>query len=143
MGAFIRVDEKPHHVSPSLSISLARASHACRPSYAGVVITERVGKLDSSNSVSKPYPPAPLGSELPPDAQGFLTDTRKGIAEDMAQDLLDGEQILTATQGQTSAYVFGATIKTAAWKSKPSWAEIARATTGRFRRNSRKTRHQP
>ena len=44
----------------------------------------------------------------------------------MAQDLSDGEQqILTATQGQTSASVFGATIKTAAWKSKPSWAVIA------------------
>jgi hypothetical protein len=67
-----------------------------------------------------------LGSELRPDAQGFLTDTRKGIAEDMAQDLSDGEQqILTATQGQTSASVFGATIKTAVWKSKPSWAVIA------------------
>src|SRR5271169_7055896 len=83
----------------------------------------RPGEGESINSVSKPYPPAPLGSELRPDAQGFLTATRKGIAEDMAQDLSDGEQqILTATQGQTSASVFGATIKTAAWKSKPSWA---------------------
>jgi hypothetical protein len=84
------------------------------------------GESESINSFSKPYPPAPLGSELRPDAQGFLTATRKGIAEDMAQDLSDGEQqILTATQGQTSASVFGATIKTAAWKSKPSWAVIA------------------
>ena len=84
------------------------------------------GESESINSVSKPYPPAPLGSEFGPDAQGLLTDTRKGIAEDMAQDLSEGEQqILTATQGQTSASVFGATIKTAAWKSKPSWAVIA------------------
>ena len=75
---------------------------------------------------ARPYPPAPLGSELRPDAQGFLTATRKGIAEDMAQDLPDGEQqILTATQGQTAAAVFGATVTTAAWKSKPSWAVIA------------------
>jgi pimeloyl-ACP methyl ester carboxylesterase len=44
----------------------------------------------------------------------------------MAQDLPAGEQrILTATQGQTSGSVFGATITTAAWKSKPSWALIA------------------
>jgi pimeloyl-ACP methyl ester carboxylesterase len=111
-------------------------------SYAGVVITEAgndpkvvglvyvaafaPGEGESINSVTKPYPPAPLGSELRPDAQGFLTATRKGIAEDMAQDLPDGEQqILTATQGQTAAAVFGATVTTAAWKSKPSWAVIA------------------
>jgi hypothetical protein len=81
---------------------------------------------ESINSVSKPYPPAPLGGELRPDARGFLTATRKGIAEDMAQELPDTEQqILTATQGQTAAAVFGATVTTAAWKSKPSWAVIA------------------
>ena len=111
-------------------------------SYAGVVITEAgndpkvVGLVyvaafapaegESINSVSKPYPPAPLGSELQLDAQGFLTATPKGIAEDMAQDLPDSEQqILTATEGQTAAAVFGATVTTAAWKSKPSWALIA------------------
>jgi pimeloyl-ACP methyl ester carboxylesterase len=111
-------------------------------SYAGVVITEAgndpkvvglvyvaafaPGEGESINSVSKPYPPAALGSELRTDAQGFLTATRKGIAADMAQDLPDGEQqILVATQGQTAAAVFGATVTTAAWKSKPSWAVIA------------------
>jgi len=111
-------------------------------SYAGVVITEAgndpkvvglvyvaafaPGEGESINSVSKPYPPAPLGSELRPDAQGFLTATRKGIAEDMAQDLTPGEQrILAATQGQTAAAVFGATVTRAAWKNKPSWALIA------------------
>jgi len=111
-------------------------------SYAGVVITEAgndpkvvglvyiaafaPGEGESINSVSKPYPRAPLGSELRPDAQGFLTATPKGIAEDMAQDLSSGEQqILTATQGQTAAAVFGATVTSAAWKSKPSWAVIA------------------
>ena len=111
-------------------------------SYAGVVITEAgndpkvvglvyvaafaPGDGESINSVSKPYPPAPLGSELRPDAQGFLTATRKGIAEDMAQDLTEREQeLLTATQGETAAAVFGATVTTAAWRSKPSWAVIA------------------
>jgi pimeloyl-ACP methyl ester carboxylesterase len=111
-------------------------------SYAGVVITEAgndpkvvglvyvavfaPGEGESINSVSKPYPPAPLGGELRLDARGFLTATRKGIAEDMAQDLPDvQQQILTATQGQTAAAVFGATVTTAAWKSKPSWAVIA------------------
>src|SRR5579863_1303453 len=97
-------------------------------SYAGVVITEAgndpkvvglvyvaafaPGDGESVGSVSKPYPPAPLGNELRPDAQGFLTVTPKGIAEDMAQDLPAKEQqILTATQGQTAASVFGATVK--------------------------------
>ena len=111
-------------------------------SYAGVVITEAgndskvvglvyvaafaPGEGESINSVSKPYPPAPLGSEVRPDAQGFLTATRKGIAEDMAQDLTEKEQqILAATQGQTAAAVFDATVTTAAWRSKPSWAVIA------------------
>ena len=111
-------------------------------SYAGVVITEAgndpkvVGLVyvaafapregEYINSVSKPYPPAPLGSELRLDARGLLAVTRKGIAEDMAQDLPDKEQqILTATQGQTAAAVFGGTVATAAWRSKPSWAVIA------------------
>lgn len=111
-------------------------------SYAGVVITEAgndpkvvglvyvaafaPGEGESVASVSKPYPPAALGSELRPDAQGFLTVTPKGIAEDMAPELPDKEkEILTAIQGQTAAAIFGATVTTAAWKTKPSWAVIA------------------
>jgi hypothetical protein len=84
------------------------------------------GEGESINSVTKPYPPAPLGSELRLDAQGFLTATRKGITEDMAQDLPEKEQqILVSTQGQTAAAVFGAVVITPAWKSKPSWTVIA------------------
>jgi len=52
--------------------------------------------------------------------------TPKGVAEDFAQDLSAQEkQLLTATQGPTNASVFGATITTAAWKTKPSWFVIA------------------
>ena len=111
-------------------------------SYGGVVITEAgndpkvVGLVyvaalapsdgESVASVTKPFPPAPLGSEVRADAEGFLTVTPKGIAEDFAQDLPDNEkQLLTATQGPTAAAVFGATITTAAWKTKPSWCVIA------------------
>ena len=111
-------------------------------SYGGVVITEAgndpkvVGLVyvaafapndgESINSVTKNYPPAPLGGELRPDAQGFLSVTPKGIAEDIAQDLPANERpILTATQGQTSSSVFGASITTAAWKAKRSWSVIA------------------
>jgi pimeloyl-ACP methyl ester carboxylesterase len=111
-------------------------------SYGGVVITEAgndpkvvglvyvaafaPGDGESITSITKPYPPAPLGGELRPDAQGFLSVTPKGVAEDFAQDLSAQEkQILTATQGPTNASVFGATISTAAWKTKPSWFVIA------------------
>lgn len=111
-------------------------------SYGGAVITEAgndpkvaglvyvaafaPGDGESVASISKPYPPAPLGGELRPDAQGFLSVTPKGIAEDFAQDLSANEkQILTATQGPTNAAAFGATITTAAWKTKPSWFVIA------------------
>ena len=38
---------------------------------------------------------------------------------------MSDQQVLTATQGQTAAAVFGATVTRAAWKSKPSWAVIA------------------
>ena len=111
-------------------------------SYGGVVITEAgndpkvVGLVyvaalapsdgESVASVTKPFPPAPLGSEVRADADGFLTVSPKGIAEDFAQDLSDTEkQILAATQTPTAAGVFGATVTTAAWKTKPSWCVIA------------------
>jgi pimeloyl-ACP methyl ester carboxylesterase len=98
------------------------------PKVAGLVYVAAFapGEGESINSVTKSYPPAPLGGELRLDAQGFLMATPKGIAEDMAQELPVSEQrILTATQGQTAAAVFGATVTTPAWKSKPSWALIA------------------
>lgn len=107
-------------------------------SYGGVVITEAgndpkvVGLVyvaalapsdgESVASVTKPFPPAPLGSEVQADADGFLTVTPKGIAEDFAQDLTDKEK---PTQAHTAAAVFGATVTTAAWKTKPSWCVIA------------------
>jgi pimeloyl-ACP methyl ester carboxylesterase len=105
-------------------------------SYGGVVITEAgndpkvvglvyVAALASSDgesvaSVTKPFPPAPLGSEVRADTEGFLTVTPKGIAEDFKE-----KQLLTATQGPTAVAVFGATITTAAWRTKPSWCVIA------------------
>jgi pimeloyl-ACP methyl ester carboxylesterase len=110
-------------------------------SYGGVVITEAgndpkvVGLVyvaaaappegESFASVTKPFRPAPLLSEARADAEGFLTLTPKGIAEDFAQDLSDKEkQVLTATQGATAAAVFEAKVTSAAWKIKPSWYVI-------------------
>jgi pimeloyl-ACP methyl ester carboxylesterase len=111
-------------------------------SYGGAVITEAgndpkvvslvyvaafaPGDGESVASISKPYPAAPLGAELRPDAQGFFSITPKGIAEDFAQDLQKAEiEVLTATQGPTSGAAFGGTVTTAAWKAKPSWFVIA------------------
>jgi pimeloyl-ACP methyl ester carboxylesterase len=111
-------------------------------SYGGAVITEAgndpkvvglvyvaafaPGDGESVASIGKPYPPTPLAGELRPDAQGFLSVTTKGIADDFAQDLSSKEkETLGATQGPTAAAAFGATITTAAWKAKPSWSVIA------------------
>ena len=91
-------------------------------SYGGVVITEAgndpkvVGLVyvaapapsegESVASVTKLFPPAPLGSEVRP-IEGFLTVTPKGVAEDFAQDLPDKEkQLLTATQGGPQQQLF-------------------------------------
>ena len=98
------------------------------PKVAGLVYVAALAPSEGESvaSVTKPFPPAPLGSEVRADAEGFLTVTPKGIAEDFAQDLTDKEkQILTATQAPTAAAVFGATVTTAAWKTKPSWSVIA------------------
>src|SRR6516225_9147548 len=82
-------------------------------SYGGAVITEAgndpkvVGLVyvaafapsdgESVASTAKPFPQAPIFSEVRADVEGFLTVTPKGIAEDFAQDLPDKEQQLFST----------------------------------------------
>ena len=111
-------------------------------SYGGVVITEagndpKVAGLvyvaafapdagELVGSISKPYPPSPIGKEIWQDAEGFLSVTAKGIAEDFAQDLPEEEKrLLAATQGPVAANAFGTPVTNAAWKTKPSWFIIA------------------
>src|SRR5580658_7836441 len=103
-------------------------------SYGGAIITEAgndpkvvglvyvaafaPGDGESVVSISKTYPPAPLGAELRPDREGFLSITPKGVSESFAQDLPKTEKdVLTATQGPTNGAAFSATISTAAWKT--------------------------
>jgi pimeloyl-ACP methyl ester carboxylesterase len=111
-------------------------------SYGGAVITEAgndpkvvglvyvaafaPGDGESVGSLGKSYPPAPLGAELRPDSEGYLSITPKGFAEDFAQDVPEKDmRILWATQGPTNGAVFGGTISSAAWKTKPSWFVVA------------------
>ncbi len=111
-------------------------------SYGGAVITEAgndpkvvglvyvaafaPGDGESVGSVGKSYPPAPLGAELRPDSEGYLSISAKGFAEDFAQDLPATEmKVLWAAQAPTNAAVFGAPISKAAWKTKPSWFVVA------------------
>jgi len=98
------------------------------PKVAGLVFVSAFAPGDGESAVSlgKPYPPTPLGAELRPDAQGFLLITPKGVAEYFAQDLSDKEkQLISATQGATNAAALGATVTTAAWKTKPSWFVVS------------------
>jgi len=96
---------------------------------------------ESVASVTKPFPPAPLGSEVRADAEGFLTVTPKGIAEDFAQDLTDQEkQILTATQAPQQQPFLGHR-RDRRVKTKPSWSVIAsndRAVSPELKRPKRR-----
>jgi pimeloyl-ACP methyl ester carboxylesterase len=82
---------------------------------------------ESVFSISQPYPPAPIGKELRPDQQGFLSVTPRGIMEDFAQDLSEHEKkLLVATQGPTSIFCFSTNLSvSAAWKTKPDWFVVA------------------
>jgi pimeloyl-ACP methyl ester carboxylesterase len=112
-------------------------------SYGGAVITEagndpKVAGLvyvaafapdagQSAGDLNQGYPPPPGAKEFRPDANGFLSMTDKGIAEDFAQDLPAAEtKIMAATQGQTSGpYELGAKVTTASWKHKPTFYIVA------------------
>ncbi|MDE1147112.1 MAG: alpha/beta hydrolase [Azospirillaceae bacterium] len=111
-------------------------------SYGGAVITEagsdpKVSALvyvaafapdagQSAGSVSAAVPPAPMGAEVRPDAQGFLKLTKTGVYDDFAQDVTPAEKLLLlATQSPTNVKALGGTVTVAAWHSKPSWYIVA------------------
>jgi pimeloyl-ACP methyl ester carboxylesterase len=111
-------------------------------SYAGAVISvagndDKVAGLvfvaafapdegESVFGITKPYPPAPIGTELRPDSQGFVSVTPKGITDDFAQDLSEREkELLVATQGPTNFSCFSTNLPVAAWKTKPDWFVVA------------------
>lgn len=112
-------------------------------SYGGAVITEagndpKVAGLlyvaafapdsgQSAGDLNNEFPAPPGDKEFRPDAQGFLSLTEKGIAEDFAPDLSATEiKILAATQGQVSGpNELGAKVTKAAWRDKPSFYIVA------------------
>jgi len=81
---------------------------------------------ESLGTTAKDFAPAPVGPEVRPIEDNFLVLTKKGVAEDFAQDLSSAEhQVLFATQGPTSGAAFGATVSDAAWHHKPSFYVVA------------------
>jgi pimeloyl-ACP methyl ester carboxylesterase len=112
-------------------------------SYGGVVITEagddpKVAGLvyvaafapelgQSAGDLNNLYPPPSGGSEIRPDANGFLQLTEKGEEQDFAQDLTAAEKkLIAAIQGQVSGpNELGAKVSTVAWKTKPTFYIVA------------------
>jgi pimeloyl-ACP methyl ester carboxylesterase len=111
-------------------------------SYGGAVITEagndpKVKALayiaafspdagESAASLGGTVDPAPLGTEIRPDAHGFLRLTEAGVRASFAQDLDRDEQaVVFAVQGPTAGASLGGTISHPAWRTRPAWSLIA------------------
>jgi pimeloyl-ACP methyl ester carboxylesterase len=64
--------------------------------------------------LGKDFPPPPGLAEARPDAEGYLTLTRKGVFENFAPDLPAAQKkLIFATQGATNSSVFGAKVANA------------------------------
>src|SRR6201994_916454 len=111
-------------------------------SYGGAVVTEagndpKVSALvyvaafapdagQSAGSLNASVPPAPLGAESKPDAEGFISLTKTGVYDDFAQDVPEADKaVLYAAQAPTNVKSLGGNITSAAWHSKPSWYIVA------------------
>ena len=99
------------------------------PKVAGLVylaaFAPNVGQ--SAADLNNEYPAPPGDKEFRADAEGFITLTDKGIAEDFAQDLPASEKkLLAATEGQVSGpNELGTKVTIAAWRSKPCFYVVA------------------
>jgi len=107
-------------------------------SYGGAVITEagndkKVAALvyvaafvpdagESINDLGKGQPPPPWVTKLVVDSAGFASLPVEVVTGDFAQDLPAADaRLLAAKQGPIAARCFDDKIKTAAWRTKPSW----------------------
>jgi pimeloyl-ACP methyl ester carboxylesterase len=94
------------------------------PKVAGIVYVAALvpDENQSAKDVIKPYSPPPGLAEAKPDADGFLSLTRKGIDEDFVPDLPAAERaIVYATQGTWNSACLGDKVSVPAWTTKPSW----------------------
>jgi pimeloyl-ACP methyl ester carboxylesterase len=77
--------------------------------------------------MSKPFPAAPVATEIREGPTGFLTLTLAGVTNDLAPDLrLRERQVMAATQGDWAAKCSNEKLTIAAWRTKPSWFIVAR-----------------
>jgi pimeloyl-ACP methyl ester carboxylesterase len=72
------------------------------------------------------FSPSPLGTALVPDSAGFLYIDRTKFLNVFANDLpKDEAALLAATQKPIAGAIFGEGVKTAAWKTIPSWYVVS------------------
>lgn len=82
---------------------------------------------ETLSGLASRYPPTETFGELNVIEDGYILLTKKGVYEYFAQDLTDAEKaVIFATQGATNfTAILPITIRTAAWRSKPSWFIVA------------------
>jgi len=82
---------------------------------------------ETLSGLASRYPSTETFGELNVIEDGYILLTKKGVYEYFAQDLTDAEKALIfATQGATNfTAILPVTIRTAAWRSKPSWFIVA------------------
>jgi pimeloyl-ACP methyl ester carboxylesterase len=94
------------------------------PKVAGLVyISALVPKPgQSASNATNGYPAAPGGTEVKPDAAGYLSMTRKGIDQDFVPEVSARERaIVYATQGTWNSTALADKVAKPAWQAKPSW----------------------
>ena len=113
-------------------------------SYAGAVISEagndpKVARLvyvdafapdggESAGSLFAQFQSAPLGAEIRPDAEGFLSLTHTGMFDLFGQDLDEAERaVLLATQGPINGAALGGVLTQGAWHDRPTFYLIGDA----------------
>ena len=107
-------------------------------SYAGAVITGAAGGDNVKSlvyvdafapdageplaSAGEKFAAPPLSTALVPDTAGFLYVDRAKVHDVFAKDVPEADaRIIAVTQKPLNRSVFGATLTSAAWKTKPSW----------------------
>jgi len=111
-------------------------------SYGGAVITEAgnhpdvVGLVyvaafapdagESLGSIGQAAPPPAGAGNVAPDSDGFVWIDPAKFGESFCQDLPADEQLVMAvTQKAPVGSVFGETVTTPAWRTKPSWYQVS------------------